>query len=145
MTPKPLSPLLHLTLTHAVDAVLPHAVHPHQAAQGSGRENSVNLLDKAHTAPYGTQKPYVILPTVLTPRCTGVELKNKEIWGFFNATNVPPESSAGASQEERVPVAGPQARGVEQHPWQAGMGGFVNRPYTSRAAVGEGRWFFFSQ
>lgn len=35
------------------------------------------------TAPYGNRKLYVILPTALTPGCTGVELKNKEIQGFF--------------------------------------------------------------
>ena len=50
VTLKPLSPapLLHPILTRAVDAVLPQAVHPRQAAQASGQENSVNLLDNAH-------------------------------------------------------------------------------------------------
>lgn len=32
--------------------------------------------------------------------------------------------------------AGPWVVGIEQHPWQGGDGGVVNRSYTSRAAVG---------
>lgn len=40
-------------------------------------------------------------------------------------------------------MAGPRAQGVEQHPWQAGMGAFVNSPYTSRACGGRQKFFFF--
>lgn len=91
--PKPLSPAPLNALHTTTPSQQPtHTSQPRQ----SGQENSVNLLDTLTTAPYENQKWHAILPTALTPLCTGMELKNRYSGFLMLQSSCLTEPTAGA-------------------------------------------------